>query len=263
MSYQAVDWVQKHSRSKGTARMVLILIAHHDGSRGMFPSIDTLARGAHTSRATVFRCLKILKELGELDWIPGAGREHTNLYTLPLFARQAALFGVENNLRPFLRENSLNSATKRSHGCDPSIKREEEKDKPPRTPRAGDPRSALFLEFAREGFRAVHAQAPAWTGKDDRQFAALLSRNPELSFDEWKRRWKHFLSSSDSFICGQGHSLAFFCNNFDRFIDGPLLAAPAGGKQHGDSGGYRKSNGGIAPPAGKYNSRVPDAEFTE
>jgi hypothetical protein len=263
MSYQAIDWVNKYSRSRRAARSVLLTIAHRvvDGS-DTFPSISTIARDAGVNRATVVRCLKILKKLGELDWIVGGGRNRTNLYTLTLFDQQRVLFGSENRRIgiPFASEKGRIDASKQSQHVDTN-KRER------RIPRAshaeGDPRRELFLEFARQGFVTAHGgHGPTWSKKDYGQLARLLATNPHLSLDELRRRWTSFLSSSDPFTRSQGHSLAFFCSNLDRFIDGPLLAAPAGGK-YGVSSYDRKSSGAIAPPAGKYSNRKPDAEFIE
>jgi hypothetical protein len=55
-----------HSRAKGTAKLVLIGIANHDGDGGAFPKIATLAKYAGVHPRHVVRCLNALGELGEI-----------------------------------------------------------------------------------------------------------------------------------------------------------------------------------------------------
>jgi len=109
VSWQAMEWVLKHSRSKGASRLVALAIAYHidkDGKPG-FPSAETIAGYANIRRASVFPCLDVLHDLGELDWIPGGGYKRTNLYTLKLFALQASLFEGGNS-----QQNGLKAAGK-------------------------------------------------------------------------------------------------------------------------------------------------------
>ena len=73
-----------------TEQQVLALLAHFadDRTGQCFPSIETLARQSHLSRATVMRCLDSLKKKGLLKWISGGrkkrGRVLSNLYKLIL-----------------------------------------------------------------------------------------------------------------------------------------------------------------------------------
>jgi len=73
-----------------TEQQVLALLAHFadDRTGQCFPSIETLARQTHLSRATVIRCLDALKRKGYLKWISGGrkkrGRVLSNLYKLTL-----------------------------------------------------------------------------------------------------------------------------------------------------------------------------------
>ena len=68
--------VLNHSRAKGTAKLVLIGIANHDGDGGSWPTIATLARYANTSERSVQRALEQLVELGELEVKQNAGGTH-------------------------------------------------------------------------------------------------------------------------------------------------------------------------------------------
>lgn len=56
-----------HSRAKGSARLVLIGIANHDGDGGAWPSNKTLAKYAGVSVEQVRKNVRKLEELGEVQ----------------------------------------------------------------------------------------------------------------------------------------------------------------------------------------------------
>lgn len=58
--------VLNHSRAVGTAKVVLLGIANHDGDGGAWPSIETLARYANVDPRSVKRAIRTLEELGEV-----------------------------------------------------------------------------------------------------------------------------------------------------------------------------------------------------
>jgi hypothetical protein len=56
-----------HSRAKGTAKLILLGIANHDGDGGAWPSIGTLKRYAGgIDRRAIQRALTSLEDLGEI-----------------------------------------------------------------------------------------------------------------------------------------------------------------------------------------------------
>jgi len=67
MSIESMSLVLHHSKSKGTAKLVLIGIANHEGDGGAWPALATLMRYANLDRRNVQRALTRLVELGELD----------------------------------------------------------------------------------------------------------------------------------------------------------------------------------------------------
>lgn len=82
MSFKTVEVVLERSQARGSARMVLVVIAecaNHDGSEA-WPSIDTIAHRAGISRASVFRQLKSLAGIGELAYDSKGGRHGCNRY---------------------------------------------------------------------------------------------------------------------------------------------------------------------------------------
>ncbi len=77
-------------------------------------------------------------------------------------------------------------------------------------------------DFAWETFKSANdGNAPTWDRSDWTQFSALIKR---VSVEEFKRRWHRFLASDEPFVVGQGMRLRWFCTNFDRFKDGPVMA---------------------------------------
>jgi hypothetical protein len=78
VSYEVVDLVLKHSRSRGATRMVLVVIGTYSNSdaTGAFPSIDTIARKAGISERAVQYSLRDAVKLRELKIHREAGRSN-------------------------------------------------------------------------------------------------------------------------------------------------------------------------------------------
>lgn len=66
MSVEAMTIVLHHSCATGTAKLVLLGIANHEGDGGAWPAIDTLARYANCDPRTAQRAIEKLIEVGEL-----------------------------------------------------------------------------------------------------------------------------------------------------------------------------------------------------
>ena len=75
-SQLALDWVRHCSSSKGTARVVLMILALYTNDRtgAAYPSATTVAREAGVDERAVFRALKSLVKSGELEIV--AKRNH-------------------------------------------------------------------------------------------------------------------------------------------------------------------------------------------
>ncbi|MDQ1037664.1 hypothetical protein QFZ75_004080 [Streptomyces sp. V3I8] len=90
MSYDAREWVWDHSRSKGTSRMVLTLIADRCRDRHCvaYASVPTLMKRANASRTAVREALAKLIDSGELVQLPDRkGPRGETYYLLPDAAR--------------------------------------------------------------------------------------------------------------------------------------------------------------------------------
>lgn len=66
MSIEAVAIALHHSQAKGTAKLVLIGIANHDGDAGSFPKVATLARYANVHPRRIPEAVAQLVALGEV-----------------------------------------------------------------------------------------------------------------------------------------------------------------------------------------------------
>lgn len=87
MSIETMAIVLHHSQARGTAKLVLLGIANHDGDGGAWPSVATLAKYAGASSRHVQRAIRELQRLGELERVIQAGgnaaiedHERPNLY---------------------------------------------------------------------------------------------------------------------------------------------------------------------------------------
>lgn len=77
MSIESVAIALHHSQATGTAKIVLIGIANHDGDGGAWPTVDTLARYANVTRRNAINAINRLEELHEIKRVYGAGGDHS------------------------------------------------------------------------------------------------------------------------------------------------------------------------------------------
>jgi len=76
VSVESIALVLNHSKAKGTAKVVLIGIANHDGDGGAWPSVETLAHYAQVSIRATQDAIQQLVALGEIRVeVNGGGRE--------------------------------------------------------------------------------------------------------------------------------------------------------------------------------------------
>lgn len=67
MSVESIAIALHHSKAQGTARLILIGIANHDGDGGAWPSVSSLKKYAGgIDRRAIQRALQKLEELGEI-----------------------------------------------------------------------------------------------------------------------------------------------------------------------------------------------------
>jgi hypothetical protein len=114
-----------------------------------------------------------------------------------------------------------------------------------------DPRFKTFFNQAYEVYRARNGQPPTWGGKDRTILKQFLAEQPHITPEEWERRCRNYLDSTERFIRSQGGSLAYFANHFDSFANGPILEkVPVGGSS---GKGVRSNSAAVQAATGKYD----------
>jgi hypothetical protein len=76
VSVESLAIALHHSKAKGTAKLVLIGIANHDGDGGAWPSVATLAHYAGVSARNTQKAIDQLVSLGEIRRDVQAGGDH-------------------------------------------------------------------------------------------------------------------------------------------------------------------------------------------
>jgi hypothetical protein len=114
-----------------------------------------------------------------------------------------------------------------------------------------DSRFQSFFSLAYEVYRARNGQPPTWGGKDKKILKQFLAEQPHITLEEWERRYRNYLDSTDRFIRSQGGSLAYFANHFDSFANGPIFEkVPIGGFS---GKGIRNNSAAVQADTGKYD----------
>jgi hypothetical protein len=82
MSNSTLAQVRSSSQSKGSARLLLFVIASHvnPDTGWAWPSLETLAHEIALTRRRVIQLIHVLETLGELTVRRGQGRGHVNFY---------------------------------------------------------------------------------------------------------------------------------------------------------------------------------------
>jgi hypothetical protein len=114
VSIQAIAWVLEHSESELADRLVLLAVANHADAQGRnaWPSAEQIAKEARVHRATVFRSLTRLVEMGEL--VATARRlGKPSIYQLPMGSQDATGQGSQR-----ATGRGSQDATKGVAGCD-------------------------------------------------------------------------------------------------------------------------------------------------
>jgi hypothetical protein len=73
MSIESMAAALHHSKATGTARLVLIGIANHDGDGGAFPAMATLAKYANVDIRNARNAVRRLEALGEVRTLTNGG----------------------------------------------------------------------------------------------------------------------------------------------------------------------------------------------
>jgi len=230
------------------AAVLLYICCEADTRTGIWKGAPkALAGELSLSESTARAVLERLEDRGYIRRFPVPGSHHCYPILVHKFLiTQGAHAGEQvnaldsstpNDLRYFPRELNVEEVVgddgELSVKQDAPQRRMENKEKKTEkyhaaetAPRA-DPRFRLMHDSFYEAYRAKHGQPPAWSGKDRKALKGFLKDQPHVTSDELRRRYGHFLDSTDHYFRQQGGSLAFFLSNFDKFLSGPILSKGA------------------------------------
>lgn len=117
MSIQAVAWVLEHSKSKGTARLVLIALANRVGREDgeCWPSMRTVASDAGVaSPSTVKDAVERLEALGEVIILEKGNARRSGKYRLPFAVANGRSGGCSPPEHPGARPANAASSPERT-----------------------------------------------------------------------------------------------------------------------------------------------------
>jgi hypothetical protein len=247
-------WLSGLSSKLKPLAATLADIANDDGSR-IFPGVPYVTWRLGWSERSTRAGLKALRRLGVLETAiegghgPGSLTEYrlveANLPQRPPWKKGANpapfLFdmGAKRDSRRVQNATSKGAKSSINSECiyiDPSLEPLKEHPSKPAAKAAPsaplDPRPHAVYEFSRTAYRATHGDFPTWDGSHRKNLSTFLRRNPDVSYEEWIRRFKFYLASTDKFIVDQGGSLRFFVSRFDAFSRGPIHKTAQGGSGH-------------------------------
>jgi hypothetical protein len=224
MSVQAMAWVIEKSRQRGSKFVVLLMIANHSHSDGThsFCGYERLGKESRISARRVMSIVEELTRSGELAVEKGAGPHGTNLYSLPLMSATPNSVGVKKPSHEVSEPNLIPDLIPGLHPNHNKPSLTEEK-MPPSGPQAASkkelPLHRLLSDKAVEMFVRKFRQKPTWNGRHFVQLATLEKVRPGIAVPEFAERYANFLNSPVPFHRQQGGSLAYFCSQYDAFIE--------------------------------------------
>jgi hypothetical protein len=121
MSVQATSWVIENSIHKGSALLLLMMIANHahaDGTNA-FPSIETLAKECRMSTRQISRLVDALEGSGELIVERSPGRKAHN-YAIKMSVNTDKMSGLNNDKLSRLNGDKMSGLKKGNHDKSPS-----------------------------------------------------------------------------------------------------------------------------------------------
>lgn len=179
MSMEAMTWVWKNSKQKGSALLALLAIADfaRDDGTNSWPSIRTLAEKTRMSERSVQLIIKQLSVQGEITVGPGGGARKTNVYCVNMTNSGVQSFrGEESGQGCRIEQSGMKSGAVRGEiaiAPDPNMN-------PKKEPNIYHPLRLLY-----ESNRNVDWQScVGWNAKREAAANARLKEHPDL--DDWR-----------------------------------------------------------------------------
>lgn len=232
MSYQAQTWVTVHSRHKGSALLLLLIIANHahaDGTNA-FPSVETLARETRMSKRQVNRLILLIEKSGELLIQRGGGRA-SNTYSLPKMTETTPDKMSPPDGRAGVTQ--LRQGSPDTQGASPDIAmspKQRNRKRKVKEPAAGAaefktvPLQNRLFKFFKECYELPKNYGVPYIGKkgklngDFSQLAILIKAYPDGLLESlWRQAVKNYFTTPQT-----SRTLADLCVRFADFQKAPL-----------------------------------------
>ena len=133
MSISTVAQVRSSSKSHGSARTLLLVIASHvnPDTDWAWPSLDTLARETGLQRRRTIDLIHLLEGLGELEVRRGHGRGHVNFYRVHVTPEETVQSVPTKKVQSSARKGAISREEKVQSVAPKSISEREKKGAPP------------------------------------------------------------------------------------------------------------------------------------
>lgn len=83
MSLTAMQWVFTQSKSAGTDRLVLLILADYANEDGVcWPNLSTISARANATPRTISRCIQVLRSIGEIELLVQGSGSCSNHYRI-------------------------------------------------------------------------------------------------------------------------------------------------------------------------------------
>lgn len=194
MSIEAMATVLHHSQMTGTAKLLLLGIANHEGDGGAFPSVATLAKYTGTSERRVQQLISELRASGELSVSPSAGPAGTNVYRVQVSCpddcdRSSNHRGGEARFTGGVKSSSPRGVkpTSPEPSLEPSMNR---KRRGHRLPEGWKPTPEM-LEWAVKEFPTVDIQM-----QTDAFIDYWLGKAVDNQKQDWNRTWRNWIRNA-------------------------------------------------------------------
>lgn len=194
MSIEAMALVLHHSQMTGSAKLLLLGIANHQGDEGAWPSVSTLAKYTGTSERRVQQLLGELTASGELEVNYQAGPTGTNRYFVTVSCPQDCDRSPQHRGGEILFTGGVKSSSPQGvkpaspePSLEPSLN---QKERATRLSEDWNPTTEL-IEWARTEFPHLDVQL-----QNDAFIDYWLSKASNATKRDWNRTWKNWMRTA-------------------------------------------------------------------
>jgi hypothetical protein len=128
----------------------------------------------------------------------------------------------------------------------------------PKPAAPADRRHSEVFKSCYEAFKGKYGQPPTWGAKEGKKLSDFLKEHPSLAAEEIFRRYRNLLDSTAHFHAEKHGSLFHLLNNFDEFLDGPILAVQPKGGSNGKGAIHPGPGISTKPQPVRFTNELPN-----